>query len=112
MSRHGVRDHRAHTSTRTAPTGTTTLPTLTLPERTMTRIVTIPKGPNPRRSAASRSPDGGAARLSPGNSGTCSADFDASLVIMLRLHPKANARATPGYVPQGIVLVLLLVVPT
>src|SRR5439155_4887968 len=53
ISRHGVRDHRAHTSTRRALSGTAII----LPAR-MTRMARIPSGANPRRAAAKRSSDG------------------------------------------------------
>src|ERR1700730_13085571 len=53
-----------------------------LPAR-MTRIARIPSGPNPRRSLATRSPEGGAARSPRGSSTTCSGDLASSFFIVL-----------------------------
>jgi hypothetical protein len=49
--------------------------------RTMRRIAKSPSGPNPRRLAATESSDGGVGRASDGNAETCSAGFEASLVM-------------------------------
>src|SRR5205809_3601100 len=55
ISRHGVRESRAQTRTRTAASGGVRA----APPR-ITRVARIPGGPNPLRPAAKRSPDAGA----------------------------------------------------
>src|SRR6266566_4802735 len=54
MSRHGVRDHWTHKSTRMAPRGGTGW----FPRSGMASIARMPRGPNPRSRAASRSTEG------------------------------------------------------
>jgi len=64
ISRQGVRDNRAQTSTKAAPAGRTIMsPTVTFPVSRIERITTIPSGPKPRRAAAKRSLDGVAASV-------------------------------------------------